>query len=149
MEDINGTSVKIRGSVPKVSDLDNLEDVDINDAYIIKVDEDLHLFVFDGVDFIDAGVLRGPQQSVELTKAKKLIKEYKKQMEGNGMNTDKSKTNDNVVSDMEQIFNFIKENDLKDVQFQYNQKKGIAFVRGTKDGYSYAVKLDFRGESHE
>lgn len=52
-------------------------------------------------------------------------------------------------SDMEQIFNFIKENDLKDVQFQYDQKKGIAFVRGTKDGYSYGVKLDFRGESHE
>ena len=50
---------------------------------------------------------------------------------------------------MEQIFDFIKENDLKNVQFQYNQKKGIAFVRGTKDGYSYAVKLDFRGESHE
>lgn len=58
-------------------------------------------------------------------------------------------TNNNASNDMEQIFNFIKENDLKDVQFQYNQKKGIAFVRGTKDGYSYGVKLDFRGESHE
>lgn len=58
-------------------------------------------------------------------------------------------TNNNASNDMEQIFNFIKENDLKNVQFQYNQKKGIAFVRGTKDGYSYAVKLDFRGESHE
>lgn len=58
-------------------------------------------------------------------------------------------TNNNASNDMEQIFNFMKENDLKDVQFQYNQKKGIAFVRGTKDGYSYAVKLDFRGESHE
>lgn len=58
-------------------------------------------------------------------------------------------TNNNASNDMEQIFNFIKENDLKDVQFQYNQKKGIAFVRGNKDGYSYAVKLDFRGESHE
>ena len=58
-------------------------------------------------------------------------------------------TNNKASSDMEQIFNFIKENNLKDVQFQYNQKKGIAFVRGTKDGYSYAVKLDFRGESHE
>lgn len=58
--------------------------------------------------------------------------------------------NSNKASnDMEQIFDFIKENDLKNVQFQYNQKKGIAFVRGTKDGYSYAVKLDFRGESHE
>lgn len=58
-------------------------------------------------------------------------------------------TNNKASSDMEQIFNFIKENDLKNVQFQYNQNKGIAFVRGTKDGYSYAVKLDFRGESHE
>lgn len=58
-------------------------------------------------------------------------------------------TNNKASSDMEQIFNFIKENDLKDVQFQYNQNKGIAFVRGTKDGYSYAVKLDFRGENHE
>lgn len=58
-------------------------------------------------------------------------------------------TNNNASNDMEQIFNFIKENDLKDVQFQYNQKKGIAFIRGTKDGYSYGVKLDFRGESHE
>lgn len=58
-------------------------------------------------------------------------------------------TNNNASSDMEQIFNFIKENDLKDVQFQYNQNKGIAFIRGTKDGYSYGVKLDFRGESHE
>lgn len=57
--------------------------------------------------------------------------------------------NNNASNDMEQIFNFIKENDLKDVQFQYNQKKGIAFIRGTKDGYSYGVKLDFRGESHE
>ena len=58
IEDMNGTSVKIKGSVPKVSDLDNLEDATINDAYIIKVDEDIHLFVFNGVDFIDAGVLR-------------------------------------------------------------------------------------------
>lgn len=58
-------------------------------------------------------------------------------------------TNNNASNDMEQIFNFIKENDLKDVQFQYNQNKGIAFIRGTKDGYSYGVKLDFRGESHE
>lgn len=58
-------------------------------------------------------------------------------------------TNNKASSDMEQIFNFIKENDLKNVQFQYNQNKGIAFVRGTKDGYSYAVKLDFRGENHE
>ena len=58
-------------------------------------------------------------------------------------------TNNNASNDIEQIFNFIKENDLKDVQFQYNQNKGIAFIRGTKDGYSYGVKLDFRGESHE
>lgn len=58
-------------------------------------------------------------------------------------------TSNNASNDMEQIFNFIKENDLKDVQFQYNQNKGIAFIRGTKDGYSYGVKLDFRGESHE
>lgn len=58
-------------------------------------------------------------------------------------------SNNNASNDMEQIFKFIKENDLTNVQFQYNQKKGIAFVRGIKDGYSYAVKLDFRGEKHE
>lgn len=58
-------------------------------------------------------------------------------------------TNSEASSDMERIFEFIKVNNLKDVQFQYNQKKGIAFVRGFKDGYSYAVKLDFRGEKHE
>lgn len=149
MEDINGTSVKIRGSVPKVSDLDNLEDVNINDAYIIKVDEDLHLFVFNGVDFIDAGVLRGPQQSVELTKAKKLIKEYKKQMEGNDMNTDKSKTNDNAVDDISKIFDFIRKNDLKDVKFKYEESTKTAVVKGLKDDDIYITKIFLGVENYE
>lgn len=149
MEDINGTSVKIRGSVPKVSDLDNLEDVNINDAYIIKVDEDLHLFVFNGVDFIDAGVLRGPQQSVELTKAKKLIKEYKKQMEGNDMNTDKSKTNDNVVSDISKIFDFIRKNDLKEVKFKYEESTKTAVIKGLKDNNIYVTKIFLGVENYE
>ena len=55
----DGTSVHIKGSVPAVADLANLEGMVVGDGYIVEADG--HLHVFNGVDFTDAGEIRGPQ----------------------------------------------------------------------------------------
>ena len=55
----DGTSVNIKGSVAAVADLANLEGMVVGDGYIVEADG--HLHVFNGVDFTDAGEIRGPQ----------------------------------------------------------------------------------------
>ena len=55
----DGTSVHIKGSVAAVADLANLEGMAVGDGYIVEADG--HLHVFNGVDFTDAGEIRGPQ----------------------------------------------------------------------------------------
>ena len=55
----DGTSVNIKGSVAAVADLANLEGMAVGDGYIVEADG--HLHVFNGVDFTDAGEIRGPQ----------------------------------------------------------------------------------------
>ena len=55
----DGTSVNIKGSVAADADLANLEGMAVGDGYIVEADG--HLHVFNGVDFTDAGEIRGPQ----------------------------------------------------------------------------------------
>ena len=55
----DGTSVKILGSVPTVDDLLVAEDQENGDGFIVE--ENGHLFVFNGDSFIDVGEIKGPQ----------------------------------------------------------------------------------------
>lgn len=55
----DGTSVKILGSVPTVEDLVANELQENGDGFIVE--ENGHLFVFNGNDFVDAGEIKGPQ----------------------------------------------------------------------------------------
>ena len=55
----DGTSVNIKGSVAAVADLANLEGMAVGDGYIVEATG--HLHVYNGVDFTDAGEIRGPQ----------------------------------------------------------------------------------------
>lgn len=55
----DGTSVKILGSVPTVEDLVASELQENGDGFIVE--ENGHLFVFNGNDFVDAGEIKGPQ----------------------------------------------------------------------------------------
>lgn len=57
--DFNGKSIYVRGSVDDVSELDaKIPYAEAGDGYITGDD---HLYVFDGVSFVDVGLVRGPQ----------------------------------------------------------------------------------------
>ena len=55
----DGTSVNIVGSVPTESDLDNIDGEVKGDGYIVEETGDLH--VFNGLNFVNVGQIRGPQ----------------------------------------------------------------------------------------
>ena len=55
----DGKSVSIEGSVPAIADLANLTGVEVGKGYIVE--EDGHLHVFNGTEFVDVGNVQGPQ----------------------------------------------------------------------------------------
>ena len=55
----DGKSVSIEGSVPAIADLANLTGVEAGKGYIVE--EDGHLHVFNGTEFVDVGEILGPQ----------------------------------------------------------------------------------------
>ena len=55
----DGKSVSIEGSVPAIADLANLTGVEVGKGYIVE--EDGHLHVFNGTEFVDVGKVQGPQ----------------------------------------------------------------------------------------
>lgn len=55
-----------------------------------------------------------------------------------------SKDEKQSVEEIAKVLEFIKENKLENVNFKYDQVRGIATVNGTKDGYKYSTMISFK-----
>lgn len=54
------------------------------------------------------------------------------------------------VREVAKIFEFIKSNQLENINFKYDQVKGLASIHGTKDGYKYSTMISFnRGDKQD
>ena len=48
------------------------------------------------------------------------------------------------IKEIGKILEFVKDNDLKDINFKYDQVRGIATINGIKDGYKYSTMISFK-----
>lgn len=54
------------------------------------------------------------------------------------------------IKEIGKILEFIKDNELKDINFKYDQVKGLATINGIKDGYKYNTMISFkRGDKED
>jgi len=57
--------------------------------------------------------------------------------------------NTNAVKDINKIFEFIRKNNLKDVNFKYEESTKTAVVKGLKDNDIYVTKIFLGVENYE
>lgn len=65
--------------------------------------------------------------------------EYLNEVEEHNLTEDEK----DCVREITKVLEFINQNKLENVNFKYDQVKGLATVNGTKDGYKYNTMISF------